>query len=103
MKMKQLYQKAAALVLASAVFLCAGTGAAEERQPLRIGINTLPSLANPIDFSHDQNQDYMRMLADYAGMKAVFLSASWTDNLAKLAAGEIDAIANITDLPERHA
>ena len=103
MKMKQFYQKTAALVLASVAFLCAGTGAAEERQPLRIGINTLPSLANPIDFSHDQNQDYMRMLADYAGMKAVFLSASWTDNLAKLASGEIDAIANITDLPERHA
>ena len=103
MKMKQFYQKAAALALAGAVFLYAGVGVAEERQPLRVGINALPSLKSPIDGSRDQNQDYMRLLADYAGMQAVFVSDSWTNNLAKLASGEIDAIANITDLPERHA
>ena len=103
MKMKQFYQKTAALVLAGAVFLCASVGAAEERQPLRVGINTLPSLKSPLDGSRDQNQDYMRMLASYAGMQAVFVSDSWSNNLAKLASGEIDAIANITDLPERHA
>ena len=103
MKMKQFYQKTAALVLAGAVFLCASVGAAEERQPLRVGINTLPSLKSPLDGSRDQNQDYMRLLANYAGMQAVFVSDSWTNNLAKLASGEIDTIANITDLPYRHA
>ncbi|WP_294152292.1 EAL domain-containing protein [uncultured Selenomonas sp.] len=103
MKMKQFYQKMAALVLASVVFLYAGVGMAEERQPLRVGINTLPSLKSPIDGSRDQNQDYMRLLANYAGMQAVFVSDSWTNNLAKLASGEIDTIANITDLPYRHA
>ena len=64
MKMKQFYQKTAALVLASVVFLYAGVGMAEERQPLRVGINTLPSLKSPIDGSRDQNQDYMRLLAN---------------------------------------
>ena len=101
--MHAFYRKAAALVLAGAAFLWTGQAVAAELPELRIGVNVLPVLVDPVDGARDLNQDYMSILANYAGMKAVFVSASWQENLARLQSGEIDVIANITDLPERHA
>ena len=96
------WKKAAALAVTGVAFFF-GTAQAAEQPELRIGVNVLPVLADPVDGARDLNQDYMAILANYAGMKAVYVSASWQENLERLQSGEIDVIANITDLPERHA
>ena len=97
------WKTAAALVCTGVAFFLGGTAQAAEQPELRIGVNVLPVLADPVDGARDLNQDYMAILANYAGMRAVYVSASWQENLARLQSGEIDVIANITDLPARHA
>ena len=45
--------------------------------------------------------DYMRVLASYAGMEAVMMPGTYQENLARLGSGEIDVIADVSSTPER--
>ena len=100
------FYRIAALAFAGAFFVVSVfSGTAEAvQQELRIGYNEKPVSAEPVDGARDLNQDYMRILASYAGMKAVFVPGTGSGgNLARLQAGEIDVLMNVTDLPYRHA
>ena len=49
------WKKAAALVCTGVAFFFAGTAQAAEQPELRIGVNVLPVLADPVDGARDLN------------------------------------------------
>ncbi len=100
--MKKFLQKTALLFLCLA--LLTGTAPlAEARDTLRVGIRPLGDGIVTEDAAgnfYGIETDYMQTLTSYAGMDVTFVPGTWEQNLARLRAGELDAIAGVAQSPE---